>query len=132
MEQRLTGLQEGGTAAAAWRGDAESLRSSIASFAAANPGMKIHTPDALPDAATRQAMTQQLSQLNDAVSQVIRQTPGTPFNLGQVEVTVSADLAEASPVTVGTGPDPNRQPGSCKRRQSAGLSARSLHPASGQ
>jgi iron complex outermembrane recepter protein len=101
LEQRLTGLPESGSAADSWRGDVESLRASVASFAAANPGMKIQTPDALSASANHQAMAQELSQLSDAVSQVIRQTPGTPFNLGQVEVTVSADLAEASPVTVG-------------------------------
>ena len=32
---------------------------------------------------------------------MIRQTPGTPFNLGQVEVTLPRMLAEPSPVTVG-------------------------------
>ncbi len=101
LEQRLAGLPDGGAPAAAWSADAESVRSSLASFAAANPGMKIQVPDALPNAPSHQALTQQLAQLNAAVSEVIRQTPGTPFNLGQVEVSVTADVSEESPVTVG-------------------------------
>jgi hypothetical protein len=39
--------------------------------------------------------------LNATVNQVIQQTPGTPFNLGQVEVDVTASIADTSPVTVG-------------------------------
>ena len=46
--------------------------------------MKIQAPPALPDSPSRQMATDQLSQLNAAVNQVIQQTPGTPFNLGQV------------------------------------------------
>jgi outer membrane receptor protein involved in Fe transport len=102
LEQRLTVVPaDGGAAGAAWTADAESLRSSLASFAAANPGMKIQVPDALPNSPSHQALTQQLAQLNAAVSQMIEQTPGTPFNLGQVQVTVTAEFGEESPVTVG-------------------------------
>ncbi len=46
-------------------------------------------------------MTQQLNELNAAVTQVVRQTPGTPFNLGEINVNVTAAASEASPVTVG-------------------------------
>jgi iron complex outermembrane receptor protein len=105
LEQRLAALPPdggaAGTAAAAWSTDAESLRSSLASFAAANPGIKLQVPDALPNSPSHQALTQQLAQLNAAVTQVIEQTPGTPFNLGQVQVTVTAEAGEESPVTVG-------------------------------
>jgi hypothetical protein len=69
LEQRLAGLPDGGAPAAAWSADAESLRSSLASFAAANPGMKLQVPDALPNAPAHQALTQQLAQLNAAVSE---------------------------------------------------------------
>ena len=58
-------------------------------------------PDALSASADQQALTKQYDALNAAVNQVIQQTPGTPFNLGQVEVTVTAAVAESSPVTVG-------------------------------
>jgi hypothetical protein len=102
LEHRLTVLPAGGGAqAAAWRTDAETLRASLASFALANPGMRIQAPDALPDSPSHEALTKQLAQLNAVVNQVIEQTPGTPFNLGQLDVTVTATLAEASPVTVG-------------------------------
>ncbi len=104
LEQRLASVPpDGGAAATAWRTDAEALRASLASFAAANPSLKMDVPPALPEAPTQPALTQQLAQLNAAVNQVITQTPGTPFNLGQVQVTVTAEAAEASPVTVGIG-----------------------------
>jgi iron complex outermembrane recepter protein len=102
LEQRLAGVPTGGASAAnSWRSDEESLRASLASFAASNPGMKVQVPAPLPDAPSQQALTQQLDQLNAAVSKVIEQTPGTPFNLGQVQVTVTAEAGEESPVTVG-------------------------------
>lgn len=101
LEQRLAGIPSGGTPPAGWIADEDALRGSLASFAAANPAMKIQAPPALPDSPSRQMATDQLSQLNAAVSQVIEQTPGTPFNLGQVNVTVTADVGEESPVTVG-------------------------------
>jgi iron complex outermembrane receptor protein len=108
LEHRLASVPAGGgEAAAAWSADAESLRSALASFAAVNPGMKIQVPDALPNAPSHEVLARQLARLNAAVSEVIRQTPGTPFNLGPVEVTVTAGLAEpsavagSSPVTVG-------------------------------
>src|SRR5580704_9365367 len=73
LEQRLAGLPaDGGAAAAGWRADAEALRTSMSSFASSNTAIKLQVPDALPESANRQAMTQQLSQLNDAASEVIR------------------------------------------------------------
>ncbi len=102
LEQRVAGLPADGSGPVAeWRADAEALRSSIASFAAANPNLKLQVPGALPDTPDRAQVTQHLEQLNAVVKEVIRQTPGTPFNLGNVEVTVTAGLAESSPVTVG-------------------------------
>ena len=98
---RLSGLPPDGAPVDAWRADAETLRSDIASFAGSNPGLKIQTPEVLPASPDHQALTRQWDALNAAVNQVIRQTPGTPFNLGQVAVTVTASPAETSPVTVG-------------------------------
>ncbi len=102
LERRLTGLTvETGSTLEELRLDTESLRSSIASFASSNPDMKIQVPAALPDSSSRQDLAQQVNQLNAIVTQVIQQTPGTAFNLGRVGVTVSADSAETSPVTIG-------------------------------
>ncbi len=101
LERRLGSLPSEGTPVEAWRTDAEALRSDIASFADANPALKIQVPDALPASPDHQALTKQLDALNAATNQVIQQTPGTPFNLGEVAVTVTASAAEASPVTVG-------------------------------
>ncbi len=92
---------DGGESVTAWRTDAESLRSSIADFAGAHPELKLQVPEALPESPSHDAMAKELDQLNAAVNQVIQQTPGTPFDLGQVEVNVTAALAEPSPVTVG-------------------------------
>lgn len=101
LQQRVPGLPDSGGALADWRADAEALRVSLASFGAANPAMNLQVPGALTDAASHDALKQQLDQLNAVVDQVIQKTPGTPFNLGQVQVTVTGDGAEASPVTVG-------------------------------
>jgi iron complex outermembrane receptor protein len=102
LEQRLSNVPaDASPAAASWRADEEALRSSIASFAAANPDMKIPVPAPLSESSSHEALTHQLDELNAAVDQVVQQTPGTPFNLGQVEVTVTAAVSEPSPVTVG-------------------------------
>ena len=101
LAQRLATLPAEGSAATSWRMDAEAVRSSIASFAAVNPGMKIQVPAALPEPSSHDALVHQLEELNAAVTRVIQQTPGTPFNLGQVEVTVTAAVSDPSPVTVG-------------------------------
>jgi outer membrane receptor protein involved in Fe transport len=101
LERRLANVPADGGLAVAWTTDEEALRASLSSFSAANPDMKLQVPSALPDAPPHQAMTQQLTDLNTAVSHVIERTPGTPFNLGQVSVTVTAEVGEESPVTVG-------------------------------
>jgi iron complex outermembrane receptor protein len=102
LEQRLNGLpDEGGAAVALWRSDAESLRASIATFAASTPRLNVQIPDALPESPSQQDLTRELEQLNAAVNQVVQQTPGNPFNLGEVHVTVSANMAEPTPVTAG-------------------------------
>ena len=78
LEQRLAGLPDtGGPETAAWRSEAESLRASIAAFAANTPGLKAQIPEALPERPSHQDLTGQLEQLNAAVNQVVQQTPGT-------------------------------------------------------
>ena len=69
-------------------------------FAASNPELKIQIPEALSESPDRQALTHQLDVLSAAVQQVVQQSPDNPFNLGHVEVTVTAKLAE-TPVTAG-------------------------------
>ena len=66
----------------AWRAQEEALRSSIGAFAAEHPQYQIHVPDALASGASGDALKTQLDALKTAVNEVIRQTPGTPFNLG--------------------------------------------------
>jgi len=100
LEHRLAALPaDAGTSAL--RSDAESLRSSLADFAAAHPEMKLQVPEALPESPSHDAMAHQLDELNAVVNEVVQQTPGTPFDLGHVEVNVMAAVAEPSPVTVG-------------------------------
>ena len=99
LEQRLAGLPpEGGPAAESWRDDAEALRISIATFAASHPEMRLDPPRPLAEGSPREAFTQQLDQLTAVVDEAIKQTPGSPFNLGRVEVTVSASGPPPSPV----------------------------------
>jgi iron complex outermembrane receptor protein len=95
LEQQLPGASD------AWRAEAEALRSSIAAFAAEHPQYEIHVPDALVSGASGDALKTQLDALTAAVNDVIRQSPGTPFNLGVVSVTVTGNSAETSPVTAG-------------------------------
>src|SRR6202049_3753756 len=99
LERRLPGLPaEGGTAIDAWRSDAEALRSSIVSLAASNTGSQFHLPEPLPEHPSSQALAQQLNALKSAVDEIVKQSPDSPFNLGRVEVTVSAIAAGPSPV----------------------------------
>jgi iron complex outermembrane receptor protein len=93
LEQRLDG-----SPAETWRADAESLRSSIASLCASRLDVRIDLPGSLPEHPSRDEMTRQLAALKSAVNDVIRQSPGTPFNLGHVAVTVTADAAPPAPV----------------------------------
>jgi iron complex outermembrane receptor protein len=104
MERRIeTVATEGGTAAETWRDDAEKLRLSLASFAAAHPEMSLAIPEALPPNSTPGSLHEQLDRLRSVVDEVIRRTPGTPFNLGRVEVTVSATITAPSPVADSIG-----------------------------
>lgn len=101
LQQRLTGLPAAGEPVNAWRADAEALRDSLSSFADTSPDLKIQVPEPLPLSPDHDALTKQWNALNTAVNQVIRQTPGTPFHLGQVSVNVTASVADVSPLTVG-------------------------------
>jgi len=98
LERRLPGLPSEGTAVDNWRLDAEALRSSIASAAASNAESKLPLPDALPVQPSHSQMEQQWRALGAAVDQAIRQSPGSPFNLGTVQVSVSATAPTPSPV----------------------------------
>jgi iron complex outermembrane receptor protein len=93
LERRLGGLPGEG-----WRSDVEALRSSMVSFAASHPEIVLHLPEPLAEKSSREALTRQLGQLKTAVDEVIKQTPGSPFNLGRVELTVSATISAPSPV----------------------------------
>jgi iron complex outermembrane receptor protein len=84
-----------------WLTDAETLRSEIAAFASDHSDFSIAVPEALPAGASADARTKQVGALQAAVDEVIRQSPGTAFNLGLVSVTVSGNAAETSPVTAG-------------------------------
>jgi iron complex outermembrane recepter protein len=76
-----------------WRADAEDLRSSLVSFAASHPEMQIEVPESLSEKPPVEALKQQLDKLTTAVDQIIRQSPGSPFHLGTVNVVVSAEAS---------------------------------------
>ncbi|MBV8847499.1 MAG: TonB-dependent receptor [Bryobacterales bacterium] len=102
LDQRLTALaSDPGPAGESWREEAEALRLSIATFAAAHPELGLEIPGALPEHSARQALSQELDQLTAAVDEIIKKTPGSPFNLGRVEVTVSASGPPPEPVAAG-------------------------------
>jgi len=98
LKQRLIGLPSEGAPVDAWRADAEDLRSSIASFADSHPEVQVQLPGLLPEHPSHEALTQQLDALEAAVDQVIKQSPGTPFNLGVIHVLVTAPASSPSPV----------------------------------
>ncbi len=98
LERRLPALPAEGTAVDAWRSDAEALRSSIASAWGSYSAANVQLPDALPSQPPHARLQQQLNALSTAVDQVIRQSPGSPFNLGTVQVTVSATAPTPSPI----------------------------------
>jgi iron complex outermembrane recepter protein len=103
LEHRLANVRSGAETSASWRSDAEALRSSIAEFTASHPDSKAQLPEPLPEQASSQALEHQLNALKAAVDEIIKESPGSPFNLGRVEVSVTASVAETSPVTVGIG-----------------------------
>ena len=98
LERRLPGLPDQGAGVDTWRADAEALRSSIASAVSAYPTTNIQLPESLPAQPSRAQLEQQLHALSTALDQAIRQNPGSPFNLGTVQVTVSATAPAPSPV----------------------------------
>jgi iron complex outermembrane receptor protein len=99
LESRLTRLTAGDSAAIEqWRADAEALRVSIADFQASHAQIHITLPDPLPANSSTPALATQLQALKTATGEVIRQSPGTPFNLGVVTVDVSAQTAAPVPV----------------------------------
>ncbi len=59
--------------------DMEALRSSLEAFAAAHPEMALHIP--APLAVGASDASRQLEELSAAVDEVVRRTPGSPFNL---------------------------------------------------
>ncbi len=81
-----------------WRADEEALRSSLAAFAAAHPEMNLRVPNPLAEQFTADSLRQQVSQLAAAVNEVVKNTPGSPFNLGRVEVDVTARSGAVAPV----------------------------------
>ena len=100
LDRRLTSLTtDSGSLAEALRTDTEALRASLESFAASHPEISLKLPAALPENATRDALRQELDQLQAAVNEVVKSSPSSPFNLGRVEVTVTATLSAPSPVT---------------------------------
>jgi len=99
LEHRLASLSAGNTAGIEmWRADAENLRTDLASFAATHSDIQIDVPDALPGIPVVEALKPQLDRLTAAVDQVIKQSPGSPFHLGSVNVVVSAP--DATPALV--------------------------------
>jgi iron complex outermembrane receptor protein len=98
LEERLPLVTPGGSEAATWREDAEALRLSVATFATAHPEMRVEVPMPLAADASRETLARQLDLLTAAVDQVIKDTPGSPFNLGRVDVTVSASGPPPEPV----------------------------------
>ena len=99
LEQRLSGLPSEGPSVNAWRADAEALRGSIASFGDSHREISMQIPDALAARPSREDLEQRLKTLRTLVDDVIKQSPNTPFNLGVVEVSVTAPATPPSPVS---------------------------------
>ena len=99
LERRMSPLTGATRASAeAWRADAEDLRASLVQFAESRSDLSLHLPPALGDQPSLDNFRQQLNQLKTAVDEVIQNTPDSLFNLGRVEVTVSATITAPSPV----------------------------------
>jgi iron complex outermembrane recepter protein len=98
LETRLADLSAGNTSAIlAWRTEAEDLRSAIAVYSARHQETQISTPGALPAAPSVDALRSQLEKLNAAVDEVIKQSPTSPFHLGE---SVSVTVAVSTPTLV--------------------------------
>jgi iron complex outermembrane receptor protein len=98
LERRIPAQAGDAAARRAWLVDAESLRKSVDAFSRRRPEIKIPVPAPLPETASREQMTSQLAGLTRAVDAVIAESPGTPFHLGRVTITVTAATAPAAPV----------------------------------
>jgi iron complex outermembrane receptor protein len=98
LQQRLEGLPSEGDPVDAWRSDAEDLRSSIAAYTYSHSEVRVQIPGPLPEHPSHAALAEQLNALKAVVDQVIQQSPGTPFNLGMLTVTVTAPASAPSPV----------------------------------
>lgn len=96
-------IKNASTAVEPLRADVEQLRASLASFAAAHPDMSLKIPGAMDAQASLDGIRTELEQLRAAVDEVVRKTPGSPFNLGRVEVTVSGSSTAPSPVAGSIG-----------------------------
>ena len=83
----------------AWRTEAENLRSALSIFAATHSDIQIAVPEALPAAPSIDALGPQLDKLNVAVDEVIRQSPTSPFHLGE---SVSVSVTVSTPTLVST------------------------------
>jgi iron complex outermembrane receptor protein len=100
LERRMLGRTNAdGSAVEEWRADAEALRLSLVLFAESHSDIPLHLPPPLDERPSQDARRQQLGQLSAAIDEIIRNTPGSPFNLGRVEVTVSTTTTAPSPVT---------------------------------
>lgn len=99
LERRLPLLTDAtGASAEAWRADAEDLRTALAQFSESRPNLHLHVPATLGEKESLDQLSDQLKQLKAVVDEAIRNTPDSPFNLGRVEVTVSATITAPSPV----------------------------------
>jgi hypothetical protein len=65
--------------------------------------MEITVPEGLSEKAGAEALARQLDGLTSAVDQIIKQSPGSPFHLGTVNVVVSTDASTPSLVSDSIG-----------------------------
>lgn len=100
LERRIPTLSDADPGAInAWRSDEEALRSAVALFAEAHAGMHVAAPSALPERPMVESLGPQLEALTATINDIIRQSPGSPFYLGNVSVSVSAPTLPPSLVT---------------------------------
>src|SRR5262249_36447903 len=99
LDRRLSNVTSDRVDSEAWRTDIEAVRVALVYFAAAHPDIRVDVPPPLPERATGEVLKSQLDKLNAAVDQVIKESPGSPFHLGNVTVAVSAPTAPPSLVS---------------------------------
>ncbi len=99
LQRRVTAAASaGGSELDAWLAEAAELRSSLASFAESRPDISINVPKAPSEHPSIDSLRRYLDGLQVALDEAIRRMPGTAFNLGRVEVNVTATLAASAPV----------------------------------